>query len=83
MWGMRDCRLTPAVGHLGLSNYVDYQTLAGIRNHFSLVEFKPQLRGDLLLKVYEQQSLWLRGMSELCVQLVTLYKKISVIYVFV
>lgn len=52
-------------------------------NHFSLVEFKPQLGGDLLLKVYEQQSLWLGGMFELYAQLVTLYKKISVIYVLV
>jgi hypothetical protein len=33
---------------------------------FSLVEFKPQLGDDLLLKVYEQQILWLGGTPEIC-----------------
>ena len=36
------------------------------------VEMQPQLRGDLLLKNYEQQRLWLGGMFESRQQLVTL-----------
>jgi hypothetical protein len=51
-------------------------------NLFFLVEFKPQLGGDLLLKVYEQQNLWLGRTSEFYVKFMTHYKKISVLYVF-
>jgi hypothetical protein len=52
-------------------------------NPFSMVEYKPHLGGDMLLKLYEQQSLWLGGMFDICAQLVTLYKNISVLYVLV
>jgi hypothetical protein len=31
---------------------------------FSLVEFEPHLVGDLLLKYYEQESLWMGGTSK-------------------
>jgi hypothetical protein len=38
------------------------------------VEFEPQLEGDLLLKDYEQQCLWLGGTSESHAQLVNFIK---------
>jgi hypothetical protein len=41
------------------------------------------LEGDLLLRVYEQQSLWMGGKSEICMQLVIYLQNISVYYVFV
>jgi hypothetical protein len=43
-------------------------------NPFSLVEFTPQIRGDLLLNNYERQRLWMGGMFESCAQLVTFIK---------
>jgi len=44
-----------------------------------LVEFESELEGDLLLRVYEQQSLWLGIMSEVCIQSM-FSQKISLIF---
>jgi hypothetical protein len=44
------------------------------RNPFFAGGVNPQLEGVLLLKVYEQQSLWMGGTSEFCVQLVTFHQ---------
>jgi hypothetical protein len=43
--------------HLRLGNSIIVRPYIGIRNPFSLVEFEPQLGGDLLLKYFEQQHL--------------------------
>jgi hypothetical protein len=53
---------------------MEYQTLAFHWEPFFPGGVKPQLWGHLLLKAYEKHSLWLGGMPELCMQLVTFIK---------
>jgi hypothetical protein len=49
MWGMRDCRLVAVVGHLGLKNYVSYQTLDWLIISLFPGRVYPQLGGDPML----------------------------------
>jgi hypothetical protein len=49
--------------------------LAPLSQCFTLVEFKPQLEGDVLLRFSKRRSLWLEGMFEVCVKLVDYNKR--------
>jgi len=74
VWGMRDYKLVVAMTTLDWAIMWRIRPYPVIRKPFFPGGFKPQLEGDLLLKIHEQHSLLLRGMSDLCTQLVTFHK---------
>jgi hypothetical protein len=61
-------------GQLRQINYVESHTLVCHQKPFFPSGFGPHLGGDILLKIYEQQCLWLGGTSESRPQLVIFIK---------